>query len=83
MSRSSRPEVFYEKGILRNFAKFIGKHLRQKLFLIKLQSKACNFTKKKSLEQVFSCEFCELSESTRFYKTSLVAASECEKRKPA
>ena len=53
MSRSSRPEVFYKKGVLRNFAKFIRKHLRQKLFLIKLQSKACNCTKKVSGTGVF------------------------------
>ena len=30
--RSSRPEVFYKKGVLKNFAKFTGKHLRQSLF---------------------------------------------------
>ena len=24
--RSSLPEVFYKKGVLRNFAKFTGKH---------------------------------------------------------
>ena len=30
--RSSRPEVFYKKGVLRNFAKFIGKHVCQSLF---------------------------------------------------
>ena len=30
--RSSRPEVFYKKCILRNFAKFTGKHLCQGLF---------------------------------------------------
>ena len=29
---SSRPEVFCKKGILRNFAKFTGKHLCQSLF---------------------------------------------------
>ena len=27
ISRSSQPEVFCKKGILRNFAKFTGKHL--------------------------------------------------------
>ena len=27
-----------EKGVLRNFAKFTGKHLRQSLFLIKLRA---------------------------------------------
>ena len=30
--RSSRPEVFYKKGVLKNFTKFTGKHLRQSLF---------------------------------------------------
>ena len=30
--RCSRPEVFCKKGILRNFAKFTGKHLCQSLF---------------------------------------------------
>ena len=34
--RSSRPEVFCEKGVLRNFAKFTGKHLWQSLFLNKV-----------------------------------------------
>ena len=31
-SRSSRPEVFCKKGVLRNFAKFTGKYLCQSLF---------------------------------------------------
>ena len=31
-SRSSRPEVFCKNGVLRNFAKFSGKHLYQILF---------------------------------------------------
>ena len=30
--RSSRPEVFCRKGVLKNFAKFTGKHLCQSLF---------------------------------------------------
>ena len=33
----------------------------------------CSFNKKETLEQMFSCEFCE------FYKTYLVAASEFHK----
>ena len=37
---SSRPEVFCKIRVLRNFAKFTGKHLRQSLFLIKLQAQA-------------------------------------------
>ena len=31
--RSSRPEVFFKKVVLRNFAKFTGKHLCQSLQL--------------------------------------------------
>ena len=38
--RSSLPEVLYKKDVLRNFAKFAGKHLCQSLFLIKLQTSA-------------------------------------------
>ena len=30
--RTGRPEVFRKKGVLRNFAKFTGKHLYQSLF---------------------------------------------------
>ena len=29
--RSSRPDVFYKKGVLRNFTKFTGKHQCQSL----------------------------------------------------
>ena len=32
-SRSSRPEVFCKKDVPKIFTKFIGKHLRQSLFL--------------------------------------------------
>ena len=31
-----RLEVFYKKGVLRNFAKFTGKHLYQSLFFNKV-----------------------------------------------
>ena len=43
-------------------------------FLIKLQ--ACNFIKKETLAQVFSCEFCEISKNTFSYRTSSVATSD-------
>ena len=42
--------MFCEKGILRNFAKFTGKHLRQSLFLNHiggLTPQICNFFKKR------------------------------------
>ena len=36
VARSSRPEVFCKKIVLRNFAKFTGKHLCQSLFFNKV-----------------------------------------------
>ena len=68
-----------KKGVLRNFAKFAGKHLCQSLifnkvvgvslffnFLISFQPQACNFVKKETLAQVFSCEFCEICKNLFF-----------------
>ena len=46
--RSSRPEVFYKKGVLRNFAKVTGKNLCQSLFIKKRLWHSCfpvNFAK--------------------------------------
>ena len=65
--RSSRPEVFCKKDVLRNFAKFTGKYLRQSLSFNKVQAQAYNFIKKR--------EFCEISKNTFFHRTPLVDAS--------
>ena len=44
--RSSRPEVFCKKGVLRNFTEFTGKHLCQSLFFNKVAGlKSANFAK--------------------------------------
>ena len=70
--RSSYRRCSVKKGVLRNFAKFTGKHLCQSLLFNKvagLRPKACNFIKKEILEQVLSCEFCEISKNTFFYRT--------------
>ena len=37
-------------------------------------SQACNFIKKEALVQVFSCEFCEISENTFFHRTPEAAS---------
>ena len=63
------PGVFYNKGVLRNFIKFTGKHLCQSLILIKLQGEAYNFIKKETLAQLFPCEFCEIYKNTSFQNT--------------
>ena len=53
ISRSSHPEVFCKKGVLRNFAKFTGKHLRQRLFFNKVAGLRPAFLLKKRLWQRF------------------------------
>ena len=60
MKEGSRPELFCKKGVLKNLAKFTGKHLRQSLSFNKVACAAYNFIKKETLAQVFSCEFCEI-----------------------
>ena len=50
-----RLEVFCRKGVLRNFAKFTGKHLRQSLSI-----------EKETSSQVFSCGFSGISKNTFF-----------------
>ena len=49
--RKQSQECSVKKGALRNFAKFTGKHLCQRLL----------FNKVAGLSQVLSCEFCEIS----------------------
>ena len=66
--RSSRPEVFCKKGVLRNLAKFTGKHLCQSLFFKKVAGL-------RSLAQVFSSEFCKIPKNTFFYRTPPMDAS--------
>ena len=62
--------AWFEGALLRPW------HICQRVsFLIKLQAEACNFIKKETLTQVFSCEFCEISVNTFSYKTHPVAVS--------
>ena len=56
-----------KKGVVENFAKFTGKHL--------LRPQACNFIKKETLAQVFSCEFCEIFENNLFTEHLWTTAS--------
>ena len=61
ISRSSCPEVFCKKDLLKNFTKFTGKHLCQSLFFNKVAGWG--------LTKVFSCEFCEIFLEHVFYRT--------------
>ena len=53
-----------KKCVLRNVTKFTGKHLYQSHFLNKVAG--LRPKEKKSLAQVFFCEFCEISKNTFF-----------------
>ena len=57
------------KSVLRNFAKFTGKHLCQSLFFNEvagLRPQACKFIKNETLAQLFSCEFYEIFNNAFF-----------------
>ena len=43
--------------------------------LVKLQPQTCNFIKKETLAQVFSCEFWEICKNALSYRTPSMAAS--------
>ena len=61
------PEVFCNKGALRNLRKFTEKHNWQSLFFNKVASLR--------LAQVFSCKFCEISKNTFLTEYLRAAAS--------
>ena len=55
------PGYSVKKCYLQNLTKFAGKHLCKRLCAL-----ACSFIKKESLAQLFSFEFCEISNNTFF-----------------
>ena len=48
----------------------------ESLFKIKLQASACNFIKKETLSQIFSCEFHEISKNIIFTEHLWATASD-------
>ena len=68
--------MFCKKRVLRNFPKFTWKHLCQSLLFNKVAGlRPATLLKRETLAQVFSSEFCDISENTFFHRTPLVAAS--------
>ena len=56
--RSSRPEVFCKKGVLKNFAKFTRKHLPQTLFFNKVAGlRPATLLKKRLWHRCFPVNF--------------------------
>ena len=74
-TKNSHPKMFCQKGFLKIFAKFIGKHLRSSLFLVKFQIFSPADLKKEAPAQMFFCELCEISKNTYFVKHLREAAS--------
>ena len=82
--------MFSVKRFTRILTKFTGKHLCQSLFLMMLQATknsqentcarvsflACNFIKKETLAQMFSCESCQISKNTFFTEHICTSAFE-------
>ena len=69
LCRSCRQRCSVRKGVLRNFTKFTGRHLRQSLYFNK------DFIKIETLAQVFSCEFCKISKNIFFTEYVWATAS--------
>ena len=63
VQRGSRPEVFCTKGVLKNFAKFTGKHLSQSLFFNKVDLRPATLFKDRLRHRCFP-KFCEIFENT-------------------
>ena len=75
LNRSSHQRCSVRKGVLRNFAKFTGKHLCQSLFFNKVAGLRLATLLKRDSAQVFSCEFCKVSMNTFFTEHLWVTAS--------
>ena len=63
---SSHPRCSVRKDVLRNFTKFTGRHLCQSFFFNKVAGLRSATLLKKTLTQVFSCEFCKIFRNTFF-----------------
>ena len=72
--RSGRPQVFNKVGVLKNFAKFTGKHQRQSLFnkVVGRRPQAYYFIKKETPTQV---EICKILKNTFFIEQPWMTAS--------
>ena len=55
--RSNSPEVFCKKGVLRNFAKFTGKHVCQSFFFSKVAGLSATLLKKRLWHRCFPANF--------------------------
>ena len=58
-----------KKNVLKNFAKFIGKHVSQSILFNEVAGlRPATLLKKETLAQIFSYEFCEIFKNTFSYR---------------
>ena len=73
--RSSRSEMFFKKGVFKNFAKFTGKHLCQSLFVNKISGLwPATLLKKKLWHKGFPVSFMKFLRTSFFIEHLLVGA---------
>ena len=78
MFRSSRPEVFSKKDVLRNFTKFTGKHLCQSLFFKEVAGlRPATLLKKRPWHRCFPVKFVKFLRTPFFTKHLRATASDC------
>ena len=73
-AKSSSSQVFYKKGVLKNFLKFTGKQLYGSHFLITLQDFSVQLYLKKETLVVF-CEFCKVFKNMFYIENLRTTAS--------
>ena len=64
--RSSRPEVFCKKDVLKHFAKFRGKQLCRILFFYKIAGRLLQVCRKEIAAHVFPYKICEIFKNIFF-----------------
>ena len=87
--RSSRPKVFCKKGVLRNFAKFTGKHLWQSLLFNKIAGlRTATLLTKRLWHRCFPVNFAKflrtlfLTEHLRWLLVTVTLVSLCTLSQP-
>ena len=74
------PEVFCEKGVLENFAKFTGKHLCQSLFFNKVAGlRLAILLKKRLWHRCLPLNFCKVSKNTLIEHLRKTASKCCRR----
>ena len=78
MFKSSNPEVLFQKSVLKNFAKFIGKHLYQSFFFNKVAGlRPATLLKKRSWHKCFPVDFATFLRISFFIEHPGVTSSKC------